>query len=334
MNTLHCQDLQARLLELKAAGLSEAERAHLRECPACRDFAQDVIAPGTALTALAHQMQRQAPAILPPDLKNRVLGTIRQKLENEARDAAAASQAAQAPANGGKPPREWTWGALLNGLTGHWQWAAACALLLCVTAVSINTYQGRPIGRLEFASGLTSLIADSMHRRHEGVGNWQYGRGATLNTEAQSAAIFSIGADVRVAMAGDTELKILSKTSLELKTGSVWLSVNPGGKGFKVETPHGLVQVTGTHFGVEVTSNATKVEVTKGSVAVSQGASQGNVTAGNMLTSGAAGVTAATPRPTGLTDPGWVTTLLTTEQKAQNGNWLPSIGKNPNSGKK
>lgn len=329
MNTLHCQNLQARLLEMKAGGLSEAERVHLGQCPACREFAQDVSAPGAALTAVAQQLQRQSPITLPAGLKNSVLQKMSPKLAAEERAAAPTPQAAEAGRN--TPQRERDWSELLGTVLGQWRWrwAAACAALACIAIVVLNTLDQRPIGRLEFVNGLISLVSDSMARHHEGVGNWEYKRGATLETDGNSSARFKIGEEVFAAIASNTKIQIHNKQSLALNKGSVWLSVTPGGKGFRVETPFGLVRVTGTQFGVTVTARQTLVEVREGSVEVSQAQGLGRVTQGKVLTADASGISAASPRPEGTDYPGWVNSLKASADKAYSGNYLPSIGKRP-----
>lgn len=324
MNTLHCQNLQARLLEMKAGGLSEAERVHLGQCPACREFAQDVGAPGASLNAVAHQLQSQSPIVLPAALKNKVLQQMRQKLEAGELEAAAAPIINEASPQNAR--RAWNWTELLGRLLGQWRWAAACATLACIALMVVNTLNQRPIGRLEFVNGLLSMVSDSLARHHEGVGNWEYKRGATLETDEKSSARFKIGNEVFAAIDKNTKVQIHNKQSLALNQGSVWLSVTPGGKGFRVETPFGLVRVTGTQFGVTVTASKTLVEVREGSVEVSQAQGLGKVTQGQTLTADASGVAAASPRPEGTDYPGWVTSLKASADKAYSGNYLPSIG--------
>src|SRR5262249_51258969 len=148
----------------------------------------------------------------------------------------------------------------------------------------------QPIGNLEYANGETSLRTHAVAQTLSGLGRWIYHRGATLSTADTAAAVFNLGSGVHAEMSGATALKLLGTEKLALERGSVWLNVTPGGKGFEVETPFGLVKVTGTKFGVTVNDHETRVEVAEGSVAVSQAQGAGKVTAGQTLTASAAGI--------------------------------------------
>lgn len=165
MNTLHCQNLQARLLEMKAGGLSEAERVHLGQCPACREFAQDVSAPGAALTAVAQQLQRQSPITLPAGLKNSVLQKMSPKLAAEERAAAPTPQAAEAGRN--TPQRERDWSELLGTVLGQWRWrwAAACAALACI-AIDPLKQREFPVHGKEAVAILRDRLRIEVHIRH------------------------------------------------------------------------------------------------------------------------------------------------------------------------
>jgi len=56
---------------------------------------------------------------------------------------------------------------------------------------------------------------------------------------------------------------------LELQEGSIFLQIQPGGKGFEVHTPAGIIRDIGTQFGVHVASDGTvETHVSSGSVEV------------------------------------------------------------------
>lgn len=328
MNNVLCQNLQRRLLESPAGPLGAAEREHLRGCPDCRAFAQDVVPAGALLASAARQGERHAATALPEGLKSRVLCQIEEQQAREARRPAASVRA------GAERPGLFArleWRASLAPLAGaalRWRWAAAACLVLLLAGAGVRDYwQKRPLGRLEFACGPTTLGQGAPP--HEGLGAWACPRGTTLSTPQNASALFSVGEGVHAAMAQGTRLQLLEKESLALQQGSVWLHVTPGGKGFKVQTPFGLVQVTGTQFGVTVTDRETRVDVAEGSVLVSQAQRQGRVTAGLALTADAAGITAPATRPEGVNLPAWLDQLLIAKKMADASSYVPSIGKRP-----
>lgn len=331
MSPLTCQHIQRRLLEPEAGRLSADEQDHLNLCPVCWAFARDVQGSGALVASVARQVQAQSPTLLPPALKNRVRAQIRHELAQSGTPPVAEPQPARVIALHGRRG-EWLneMRERLAAALVRWRWAAvAGAVALVFAAATVQYLQTRPIAKLEFASGPTALRTASLAQQHEGVGQWACRRGATLSTQANAAAHFRVGEGVDAAMAGDTTLQVLEKEKIALTQGTVWLHVTPGGKGFKVETPAALVQVTGTRFGVTVNGRETRVEVAEGSVAVTQEQSRGKVTAGLTLTAGPGGVTAPAPRAEGTNPPGWVGSLLAAERVARAGTYLPSLGKRP-----
>jgi ferric-dicitrate binding protein FerR (iron transport regulator) len=78
----------------------------------------------------------------------------------------------------------------------------------------------------------------------------------------------AIGPYVEACVEGPARLRLLAhKGKLELQEGSIFLQIAPGGRGFEVHTPAGIIRNIGTKFGVLVSKDGTvETHVTSGMV--------------------------------------------------------------------
>lgn len=130
--------------------------------------------------------------------------------------------------------------------------------------------------------------------------------GDFLETPATSTGYVSVADHAHIAMAQSSVLKVVSDTRAELKTGSVWLDVDPAGQGFEVDTQFGSVIVTGTSFGVTMTPEGARFEVVEGSVIVRRNGVERKVAAGEFLTADELGLAdEVASRPGDLFRPDW-----------------------------
>ena len=81
-----------------------------------------------------------------------------------------------------------------------------------------------------------------------------------------------IGPNVDVCVEAPAQLSLTAQEGeLNLKDGSVFLDIMPGGKGFEVHTPAGILRDIGTRFGVNVTGDSVETHVTDGTVRIDRG---------------------------------------------------------------
>ncbi|MFT5522253.1 MAG: hypothetical protein ACI9G1_000598 [Pirellulaceae bacterium] len=84
---------------------------------------------------------------------------------------------------------------------------------------------------------------------------------------AAGVARFTIGNQTDLLLEGPAELVVISKSSVRLNSGRVWVHVNKSVPGFTVFTPGALVEDVGTTFGVHARSDqVTEVHVETGLV--------------------------------------------------------------------
>lgn len=112
--------------------------------------------------------------------------------------------------------------------------------------------------------------------------------------EVKSGVVqLAIGPYVEACVEGPAKVKLLAhKGKLELLQGSVFLQISPGGRGFEVHTPAGIIRNIGTKFGVlALADGSVQTHVTSGVVEIERkpGEARQRVTAGNGATWKAAG---------------------------------------------
>ena len=323
-----CKDVQQKLIENAFQSLSEEERGHLHACKECHELARDVYTVGNSLSVVARQIDAQDAHPLPADLKNRV----RMKFQDHP------AQQESWSGNGSnkrvkdvrksfaeRVPEFFSLAAFRrSGLI----WAAAAAVMLAVFGVGVyQTHEQSPAARLDFTSGLVSAFQADVEMRHEGLGEWHFKKGSKIETFQNSMCLMTIGESSRGALANATEIDILSNNCLQLNRGSIWLSVNPDGRGFEVQTPHGLVRVTGTLFGVTATETQTMVEVAEGAVEVARNTADQRVMvpSGKTLSINVAEFGDLSTRIGGDAPPEWVESLIAKEKAAHDAEYIPSL---------
>lgn len=89
--------------------------------------------------------------------------------------------------------------------------------------------------------------------------------------EVKSGVVsMAVGPYVEACVEGPARVKLLArKGKLELQAGKIFLQISPGGRGFEVHTPAGIIRNIGTKFGVEVLPDGTvETHVTSGIVEI------------------------------------------------------------------
>ncbi len=91
-----------------------------------------------------------------------------------------------------------------------------------------------------------------------------------LLTVDSGVVSMAIGTHVEACVEGPARVRLIAhEGKLELQEGSVFLQILPGGKGFEVHTPGGIIRDIGTKFGVHVSSDGTvETHVTAGTVEI------------------------------------------------------------------
>lgn len=107
--------------------------------------------------------------------------------------------------------------------------------------------------------------------------------------EVKSGVVqLAIGPYVEACVEGPAKVKLLAhKGKLQLMEGSIFLQISPGGRGFEVHTPAGIIRNIGTKFGVLASADGSvQTHVTSGIVEIerSPGEARQRVTAGNGAT--------------------------------------------------
>lgn len=313
--------------------LARADRLHAENCPACREAAVELGGAGALMAEVAAQSAQVAKADpqrsvrLRPEFKQRVrnevlirLGASRRLVRDRAgewRDDSfvqPAGPVARVIAIATKPP-----------------WIASAAALALVALTALGMWQfgagAGAIGNVDFAMGGFAIEGATSVMGREKRGGVALEGQARIRTDAESGGIISLGrrGAVRMVVAEQTELSVVSQTRVELDAGSVWLRVKPGDQGFTVVTPTCEVRVTGTVFGVSYAFGVTRIEVSEGNVKVGIDGASTSVGAGNVLSAGSDGLGALSAREDGEEMPRWARSLLVAEDAARRAAYLPTV---------
>ena len=308
-----CHSLQIKILDLPAeapdaARLTDSEMGHVQSCEECRQFFELSQTMTPVLGALGRDARRRG-AYSPAGaqaLKARVLARSRDKMEQ---------------IGGGR--RDGVLAAMMDWLRPRPALRWSMALLACVVLGGAWFWHSRPVGTLTFAQA--GLRIENLDLK--GLVNQALARGAHLATSSAGGAIAELDGSnqIRLALAPDTQLELAGPRVLRLTKGSVWLNVNPKGRGFKVLTPQGEVVVTGTIFGVKAEERQVRVEVARGQVKVLQGKDQQAVGAGQEVIGSPASISDPSPRSMGTALPVWVDELGQAEALARAAKSIPSL---------
>ena len=152
-----------------------------------------------------------------------------------------------------------------------WAWASAIAACLAVLAVA-----GWWQSRLSAAGAGPVATSKAVAMLNQAVdARWS----ATPDTPRLGApldpgwlklesgmvqVVFYSGA--RVAIEGPAELQLISSNHASCRLGKIAAEVPPEARGFRLDTPEGVVTDLGTSFGLEVKPRGTELHVFKGSV--------------------------------------------------------------------
>ena len=320
MRTL-CQQIQVKLLDLSAEGLSPEESAHAEHCVACGEAVENM--PLSAYLALSGcRAAARTEAMLPAELKSRVRSEL---VRAKTRQAAAYAEPAK-PAFGLRDLLAW-----LRDCFAPPRMRLVLVAAAAVAAVGLGLLAGlepKSIGALEYADGTVTIRGGSAAQEHQGLGAWEYAKSARLETDRNSSAQFRLGEDILGALAASTVLEMRGEREVVLVRGGVWFDVEPRGKGFLVRSPNGLVRVTGTQFGVRVAGDGTLVEVARGKVEVRHADKKEEVSKRQMLSTTATSMGPVRGRPNRDSLPTWVDALVKKRDAARDqaeGEVLPSV---------
>ncbi|QJE98803.1 FecR domain-containing protein [Luteolibacter luteus] len=159
-------------------------------------------------------------------------------------------------------------------------WAAAIMLLLSLGAFFL-------IDRNSTDATLASSVDSSYTINGEAKPASALNKDELL--EVKSGVVqLAIGPYVEACVEGPAKVKLLAhKGKLELQEGSIFLQISPGGRGFEVHTPAGIIRNIGTKFGVlALADGSVQTHVTSGIVEIERkpGEARQRVTAGNGAT--------------------------------------------------
>jgi hypothetical protein len=141
-------------------------------------------------------------------------------------------------------------------------WAAAACILLSVGGFMI--FRDRQPAATLTASVDCSYSIDGTPRS---ITTLKKDEVLTVDTGVMSMAI---GTHVEACVEGPAKVRLIAhEGKLEIQEGSVFLQILPGGKGFEVHTPAGIIRDIGTKFGVHVAASGTvETHVTAGTVEI------------------------------------------------------------------
>jgi len=315
--------------------LSDRHRRHLEVCPLCRDVAQEAAVTPAVLNAAARWASERDPVTLPKELKARVRC---QALARLGVDPIAESAT--------EPPTHFAVRKEADDLALGWfdrlgsvfgvgmgrRLAWSCAILIAVGLAALVGARrgGGPIGQVDYAAPLATLHQGGDVFQQKGLASkLPIHRHARIETAGDARAVAQLGEDARVRLTLDqaTEIRVVQSRRIDLDKGSVWLRVEPEGKGFLVKTPNAVIEVTGTRFGVTVDQGQTRVDVAKGTVLVGLPAAKERVElkSGFRLVVKGQDILKPMPRELGDALPEWVLAVLAKEDMAAAGAYLPSI---------
>lgn len=153
-------------------------------------------------------------------------------------------------------------------------WAAAACVLLTLSSLYLFRDRG-PAATLKPSAECRFTINDT----ERSVASMKPGEVLGLKKNEQlevkeGVLSLKIGPNVDAFVEAPARLQLTAQEGeLKLQEGSVFLQITPGGKGFEVHTPGGILRDIGTKFGVNVVSATARVEthVTEGTVQVHRG---------------------------------------------------------------
>jgi len=159
-------------------------------------------------------------------------------------------------------------------------WAAAAVLLLTFGAIFL--FNGSKTDATLASSVDSSYTVDGVTKAVTALNKDEL-------LEVKSGVVsLAIGPYVEACVEGPARVKLLAhKGKLELQEGSVFLQISPGGRGFEVHTPAGIIRNIGTKFGVLALSDGSvQTHVTSGIVEIERkpGEARQRVTAGSGAT--------------------------------------------------
>jgi hypothetical protein len=313
--------------------LTPEEQNHVRACATCGELAASAGEVEVGLFELARRADRAAAARLPSALRERVRARLTGALEQPTgtkheQPAGAQPIATRSPAGASsdlapqRPARVMT---VAPSPRRRLRWLMAAAALAVVAFAGWRLIRPQSIGTVWFATGRMELAQSTGARRPLGIGNWEYGKGTTLTASPGASGTFGLGNHVSGALAGPAKVRLEGVDEIRLLEGSIWLNVDPKGRGLRVHSPQGDVRVTGTKFGVTVGAAETRVEVASGVVEVAQAGRQAKVSSGQRVRMTAEAIDPVAPRPQGGEPPAWVTAVNENRKKAQVGQYVPSL---------
>ena len=141
-------------------------------------------------------------------------------------------------------------------------WAAAAVLML--TLGSIFIFNGSQSAATLTASVDGNYLVDGSAKTVSTL------RKDELLDVKSGVVSLAIGPYVEACVEGPARVKMLAhQGKLELQEGKIFLQISPGGRGFEVHTPAGIIRNIGTKFGVHVLADGTvETHVTSGVVEI------------------------------------------------------------------
>src|SRR6185312_4898758 len=153
--------------------------------------------------------------------------------------------------------------------------AAGLAVMAIIAAVVWVVYPGPKQPTVIQLTTAGCRIADSMNARwSKATGQLKQGDILPVGQLRLESGVVELtfASGARAAIEGPTELTIIDRNSMELRSGRMSAEVPKNAIGFTVKAPNATVTDLGTRFGVDTkTANSSLVDVFEGKVRVAQG---------------------------------------------------------------
>ena len=227
--TTRCQIITDKMIDHVA--LTPDETQHLSSCAHCRGFR----------LRLDRLRERKTLLAAPPQ---NLVHRIQEQVEH------VPPPAASFPAQTGQ------WSAIASWLFFRPAWGVL-ALFFVVASLAWLQWRERPTPAVSAAGYQLFLPGQTAIPQ-------AFGKPCPL-PDGNGTAIYPDGSRLVFSHA---PAPIIATGSCRIAAGTVEAEIVPGGAGFRVETPHGSVVVTGTVFRVTVRPERTEVQVSRGSVRI------------------------------------------------------------------
>jgi len=145
----------------------------------------------------------------------------------------------------------------------HCLMAVVAAALMIIACWQARRVAMRPLGSIEFRSGLAGVVRSG---RMLGSSTVPDLRSGDLLETHEGRIVALLDKRVRLFMNEDTVVHLTGRSRMNLERGEIWVYVVPGSGIYVIDVPGAAVQVLGTSFGLQAGSGGVSVFVASGIV--------------------------------------------------------------------